>query len=191
MKYLFAASLLTALLPGCVLHHVSSDPDAERFASVWETPRLEQQRIVLDFRTQGPCDGPRLFRDATAILLDSAKFRPTRAGEAPTARVELTVRVHRETHAFTAVCGGLVLYLWPIDVQDVTCEVFGVVRRPSGELVGRCYAQGRGRRELWLGYLFWPRWLSNSERADVICRDTLKAATVKMARVLMPKAKKP
>jgi hypothetical protein len=186
---LFIAALLTAALPGCALRHASSDSDAPRFATAWETPRLAQQVIELDFRIAGKCDDEKLFGDATEILLDSAKFRPARRGETPTARIEMTVRVRRETHTVKAALNALILYAWPIDVQDYVCEVFVAARKPSGELIGRGYAQGRGRSSLWLGYALWPRWLWNTDRADEIHRDALRAATVKLCRTLMPEAK--
>ena len=189
-RYVFIVALLAAAVPGCALHHVSSDSDAARFATAWETPRLVQQIIELDFRTRGDCDIDRLFDDATNALLDSGKFRPARKGEGPTVRIEMMVRIRRETHVFKTVCNALILYAWPIDAQDYVCEVFATVRKPSGELIGRAYAQGRGRRELWLGYALWPRWLWNGERADVIHRDALRAATVKLCRALIPETKK-
>lgn len=183
-------ALLLAALPGCVLHHVSSDSDAARFAGVWETPRLPQQATVLDLQTEGDCDGAAAFADATKILVDSGKFRPAAAGEKAAVKIELTVRVRRKTHVLKTVCNAVILYAWPIDAQDYICEVFAVARKPSGELIRRCYAQGRGRGELWLGYALWPKWMWNRERADVIRRDTLRAATVKICRALMPKVKK-
>jgi len=183
-------ALLLAALPGCVLHHVSSDSDAARFAGAWETPRLKQQAVVLDLKTEGGCDAATVFADATKILVDSGEFRPASAGEKATVKIELTVRVRRKTHVLKTVCNAVILYAWPIDAQDYICEVFAVVRTPSGELIERCYAQGRGRGELWLGYALWPKWMWNRERADVIRRDTLRAATVKMCRALMPKVKK-
>jgi|ETNmetMinimDraft_15_1059895.scaffolds.fasta_scaffold38147_3 hypothetical protein len=189
-RYLFITALLAAALPGCALHHVSSDTDAVRFAKAWETPRLAQQIIELDFKTQGDCDFNRLFGDARNALLDSGKFRPARKGEKPTIRIEITVRVRRETHVFKTVCNALILYAWPIDAQDYVCEVFVVARKPSGEPIGRTYTQGRGRGELWLGYVLWPRWVWNDEKADVIHRDAIRAATVKLCRTLMPEAKK-
>lgn len=189
MHNLVIACILAAL-PGCVLHHVSSDSDAARFAGVWETPRLGRQAIVLELKTEGDCDGATVFADVTKILVDSGKFRPAAAGEKATVKIELTVRVRRKTHVFKTVCNALILYAWPIDAQDYVCEVFAVVRKPSGELIKRCYVQGRGRGELWLGYALWPKWMWNRERADVIRRDTLRAATVKMCRALIPKVKK-
>ena len=189
-RYLFIAALLAAAAPGCALHHVSSDTDATRFATAWETPRLAQQIVELDFTTRGDCDTYKLFDDATDALLDSGKFRPARKGEEPTVRIEMRVHISRETHVFKTVCNALILYAWPIDAQDYVCEVFVVVRKPSGEVIGRDYAKGRGRAETWLGYALWPRWIWNDEKADVIHRDALRAATVKLCRTLMPEAKK-
>lgn len=188
-RYLFITALLAAAVPGCALRHVSSDSDAARFATAWETPRLKQQIVTLDLTTQGDCDIDEVFDDATDALLDSGKFRPARKGEEPTVRLEIRVHVRRETHVVKTVCNALILYAWPIDAQDYVCEVFAVARKPSGEVIGRGYVQGRGRAELWLGYALWPRWLWNGKQADVIRRDALRAATVKLCRALMPEAK--
>ena len=184
------AIILLAVLPGCALRHVSSDPDAERFSTAWETPRLKQQPVAVEFYTEGDCADERLLADAARILIDSGKFRPVRGGEKAAARIKLTVRVRRDTHALKVALNALIGYVWPIDAQDTMCEVFVVVEKPSGEVVGRAYAQGRGRAELWLGYLLWPRWIWNGEQRDIIHRDALKAVTVKACRALMPKARR-
>lgn len=177
---------LLAALPGCALHHVRSDPDAVRFARVWETPRLEQQVVGLELSAEADRDHEKLFREATDVLLDSGKFRIAEPGEETAFIIEMTLSVRRDTHVLKTLCNALILYAWPIDARDYMYEVFVDVRKPSGELVGHCYAQGRGRYELWLGYLVWPEWLWNNKEAATIRRDALKAATVKICRSLTP-----
>jgi|GEM_PF-3461593 len=177
---------LLAALPGCTLYHVRSDSDAERFARVWEMPRLDQQAVRLDLSAEADGDCEMLFREAADVLLDSGKFRFPEPGEEPAFIIEMTLSVRRDTHVLKMLCNALILYAWPIDARDYVYEVFVDVRKPSGELVEHCYAQGRGRYELWLGYLFWPEWLWNSEEAATVRRDALKAAAVKICRSLMP-----
>ena len=180
------ALVLLLTLPGCVVRHVASDSDVARFATAWETPRLEMQVALLYVHTQGDAERGAVWADAARTLLDSGRFRPPRPGERPTVRLELTARERRETHIGRVLAGAFILYLWPINVQDRVFEVFVDVRTPSGELTGQVYAQGRGRSDLWLGYLLWPQWIRNGEQRAVIRRDTLKAATVKMCRILVP-----
>jgi len=187
---LLPAALALLCLPGCVLHHTWSEPDAQRFAGAWETPGLDRQAVRLEFWTEGECDAPRLYHDARRILLDSGKFRPVNAKAKAPLHVEMTVRVSRQTHAWKTALNALLLYAWPITAQDYRCEVFVDLRDPTGRLLGHVYTQGRGRSTLWLGYALWPRWLFNGDRADVIHRDALRAATVQMCDALMTKAKK-
>jgi hypothetical protein len=183
-------AVCVAVLPGCVIHHTRSDRDAARYAGAWEMPRLKQQVLDLDLRTERGYAGANLLPRTLNILLGSGKFRLPREGEDPTVRLELTVSLRRELHVGKTLFGALVLYAWPLDVRDYVCEAFVAVRTPDGTLVGRCYAQGRGKERLWLGYLLWPEWLWNDDEAKLIYRDTVKVVTVKACRMLMPEATK-
>lgn len=190
-KALLLAALLVPGAAGCVLHHTESDTDAVRYAGVWETPRLGQQPVLFNFRAEGDYpDHARLKQEALDILFDSGKFRLATAQDEPAYTIDLILVTRRKTHVFKTLCNALLLYALPIDAQDHIVEAIAYVRRPSGELVGHCYAQSRGKTTLWLGYLLWPKWLWNSETEEIIRRDTLKAVTVKACRALMPKAGK-
>jgi len=182
-----ALALLAALLSGCALRHAASDSDAVRYAQAWETPGLDQQPVLFHFRTEGEARFPRLPEEAFAVLEGSGKFRRPDPGEPPAYDIELTVSVRHETHGLRAACGALLLCLWPTDAGEEFHEAFAVIRNPSGELVARCYAQGRGRATLWLGHLLWPRWLWNEEQERMVYDDVLKAVTVKMCRELVPR----
>jgi hypothetical protein len=187
--------LLCAGACGCALRCTGVDPDVALAASMWEMPRLDQQRIALEFETHTTEDcyacHERLRRAALRILRDTGKLRLVEGNEQPDARVTMIVRIRRETHTLKTALNALVLYAWPIDAEEYRCEVLLDVRNPSGEPIAHSYVQGRAAGELWLGYLFWPRWLGNAETGRGVQHDALKAAAVKLCRALAPEAKQP
>jgi len=189
-KRLLIVVAMSAALSGCSLVHTESDQDALRYAAAWETPGLAQQPVQLKFATEGPVGNwDRARQDAVNVLWNSGKFRIAGPDEDAAYRIDVTLSVRRKTHWLKTTLNAAILYAWPIDAQDYSCEVFIDIRKPTGELVGHIYAQGRGKATLWLGYALWPKWLWNTQQAAVIRRDTLKAAVFKTCRALMPKGK--
>ncbi len=188
---LFIVLVAAACGAGCVLHHVESDPDAALFAQAWETPRLAQHAVVLNFRVAGsPSDSGAARQEALSILLDSGKFQKLATPQdKPEYTIEIDVVHRHKPRTISLVLGALVLYLLPVDAGEDLVEVFADIRKPSGELVSHFYAQGRGTTTVWIGNLLWPSGQTNAETVIAIRRETLKAVTVKMCRALMPKGK--
>ena len=150
---LLSLALLCLIAPGCARNRAQPDQDIARFPDAWETPRLPQQTFVLDFKAEKTDEGPRLFDDVLNVLIDSGKFRRAHINEIPSVYIEVTATVDERTRLF---------------------EAFAVLRTPSGEVLGRCYAQGRDR---------------GKRQQRNVQLDTFKALTVKMCRALMPEAK--
>jgi len=183
--------VLLLAAPGCTLYHDRSDSDAMRYATAWEMPGVRQQPVLFTFRIEGECDDPaELRKTALDVLLHSGRFRLATPQDEPAYTIDMLCVLRRETHVFKTICNALILYALPVDVQDRVFEAVIYVRKPSGKLIEHCYAQGRGKATLWLGYVLWPSWLWNSETTEIIRRDTLKAAAVKACRALIPRASK-
>ncbi|MFO7899453.1 MAG: hypothetical protein R6V58_10395 [Planctomycetota bacterium] len=182
---LLAPAVLLAA-SGCALHHTESDPDAARYATAWETPRLAQQPVLVDLAVEGdePA-GPMLAR-AIDALLGSGKFRLATPADEPAFRLKLRVVIRRKTRWFRTAAGGLLAYLLPVDAQSYRVEAIADIETPAGTHIDHCYVQGRGEYTLWLGYALWPEWIWNDDQAEVIQEDALKALTVRICRTLMP-----
>jgi len=188
-RHRLAMVLVLAAACGCALHHVP-EPDAERYADAWETPRLDQQPVLLEFAVEGDVPYERLRADAVGALVNSGKFRPATTRDEPAYKIEVTFKATRKTSTFKGVLAALLLGLVPMDTGEVLYESFGVIREPNGRLVKRCYAQSRGTFEMWIGHVVWPPRLSADEADGAIQRDALKAVAVRLCRALMPRTKK-
>lgn len=180
--------LAVAAMSGCALRPTRIDSDAARYMAAWETPRVEQQPVLFEFRAEGESVPDRLRADAVRILLGSGKFRLANPEDEPSYKIELTVCIRRRTHPLRAACGALALYLVPTKTEDYVCEAFVRVQLPSGKLVESSYAQCRGAYSALLWHAVSPPRVTNAEQAEMILDSVLKAAVVKACRALVAKA---